>query len=173
MSLICRTRVLSLRSRTAWYGPATTVSPALRPSSTSKCSSPAIPTLTGLKFATPFFTTNTPSPSFFFRSAAVRLGAGSPPCLPPPPRLGLVGQVLVLPHRERDDRDRECLLPGVRDHPRRGGEVGPDAGGRAVEGDLHVEVHGAVGGGSARGAGLGELRAVADLGDPPDERGVG
>src|ERR1051326_551311 len=77
ISFICRTRLLSLRSRTAWYGPATTVSPALRPSSTSKCSSPAIPTLTGRKFAMPLFTTNTPSRSFFFLSAAVGGGAAT------------------------------------------------------------------------------------------------
>src|SRR5439155_873971 len=58
---IARTRAPSFRSRIAWYGPATIVSPSFRPSSTSKYSSPAMPTFTGRNVATPFSTTNTPS----------------------------------------------------------------------------------------------------------------
>src|SRR5207253_10474157 len=48
-----RTRAPSFRSRIAWYGPATIVSSSFRPSSTSKYSSPAIPTLTGRNVAVP------------------------------------------------------------------------------------------------------------------------
>src|SRR6185369_9794856 len=47
LSSCCFTRVLSRMSRMAWYGPATMLSPTLSPSRTSKCSSPAMPTLTG------------------------------------------------------------------------------------------------------------------------------
>src|SRR5438128_10955349 len=62
---IGRTRALSFRSRIDWYGPATIVSPSFKPSATSKYSSPAIPTFTGRKAATPFATTKTPSASRF------------------------------------------------------------------------------------------------------------
>ncbi|PYP77897.1 MAG: hypothetical protein DMD25_08235 [Gemmatimonadetes bacterium] len=49
----------------------------MRPSVTSKYSSPAIPTFTGRKVAIPSFTTNTPSVSFFFRAAVVSAGRRS------------------------------------------------------------------------------------------------
>src|SRR5438105_5063114 len=71
---IARTRAPSFRSRMAWYGPATIVSPSFRPSVTSKYSSPAMPTLTARKVATPSFTVNTPSVSFFLRAAVVSTG---------------------------------------------------------------------------------------------------
>src|SRR5439155_1041869 len=69
-----RTRAPSFRSRIAWYGPATIVSSSFRPSSTSKYSSPAIPTLTGRNVAVPLFTTKTPSVSFFLRAVVVSTG---------------------------------------------------------------------------------------------------
>src|SRR3989441_1172708 len=68
---IGRTRALSFRSRIDWYGPATIVSPSFKPSATSKYSSPAIPTFTGRKAATPFATTKTPSASRFLRAKAL------------------------------------------------------------------------------------------------------
>src|SRR5947207_3000540 len=69
-----RTRAPSFKSRIAWYGPATIVSPSFRPSSTSKYSSPAIPTLTGRNVAVPLSTAKTPSVSFFLRALAVSTG---------------------------------------------------------------------------------------------------
>src|SRR5438477_9575733 len=69
-----RTRAPSFKSRIAWYGPATIVSPSFRPSSTSKYSSPAIPTLTARNVAVPLSTTKTPSVSFFLRAVAVSTG---------------------------------------------------------------------------------------------------
>src|SRR5215210_2002114 len=58
-----RTLAPSFRSLMAWYVPATMVSPSRMPSSTSKYSSPATPTLTGRNVASPSRTMNTPSAS--------------------------------------------------------------------------------------------------------------
>jgi hypothetical protein len=46
----------------------------------------------------------------------------------------------VLAHRERDDRDRRDLLPGLGDDARGGREVGADVLRRLVERDLDLEV---------------------------------
>src|SRR6185503_15540055 len=84
------TRDPSFRSRMAWYGPATMLSPSRTPSITSKYSSPAIPTFTGRNVATPLFTMNTPSVSFFLGSAAAGApAAGAGALLAVPPRSSL------------------------------------------------------------------------------------
>src|SRR5206468_2273801 len=65
-----------------------------------------------------------------------RLGPGAPP---PPP-----GGGRVLPHRQRDDGNRQRLLARVRDDARRGGKIRSDVGRRLVESDLDLVVHGSV-----------------------------
>src|SRR5687768_1902539 len=65
VTFVSRTSVPSFNSRMAWYVPATILSPAFSPVSTSKCFSPAMPTLTGRNvtlLSVP--TTKTPSTSF-------------------------------------------------------------------------------------------------------------
>ena len=63
------------------------------------------------------------------------------------------------------------VLAGVRDDPRRGAEVGPDVLRRVLQLHLDLEVHRPVLAGAAGRSG--QLGAVADLGHPADEGGVG
>src|SRR5881628_1333200 len=129
------------------------VSPGFRPSVTSKYSSPATPTLTGRKFATPSFTTNTPSVSFFFRAAAVSAGRLS------------VAPVLF----------SRTVSPDLRadgDDPRRGGQIGADVGGRLVERDFDFVVHGPVVLPGRGRRGVAHTR-IGHLGHAADEGGVG
>src|SRR5206468_8042776 len=92
------------------------VSPTFKPSATSKYSSPAIPTFTLWKFATPPFTTNTPSVSFLGpRVVAVSAALGPVPLAPPPGGGG------VLPPGHR--------APGIGHRPlARAGHVGRGGG---------------------------------------------
>ena len=129
------------------------VSPSRRPSITSKYSSPAMPTLTGRKVASPSRTTKTPSASFAWsRRRSVSAGGG---------RIVLVGQPLVVAHGERDDGDAERVLPRIGDDARRATQVRPDVLWRVVERHLDVEVHRAVVG-ARRGLRRRQLGAVTD-----------
>ena len=97
-----------------------------------------------------------------FADFLLRLG------LSEPDRRVALGQCFVLPDGQCDDRDRQGLLPGVRDDLRRSGEVGPGLGGGVHELDGDLVVHRLV---RARRRGALD-RAVRDLGHATDEGGI-
>src|SRR6185503_5813346 len=80
----------------------------------------------------------------------------------------------MLPHRQRDDRHRQDVLPGVGHDAGGAAQVRPNIAGRVGEGDLDVEIHRAVvgPGGSTRRR-LRQLGRIADLADSAEEGRVG
>ena len=156
----------SFKSRTELKGPVMTSSPALRPFSTSKYLSPAMPVLTGMNVALASLIRKTPSVSFRvwpagsgsveldLRGRLLRVGLGL--------RDDLAGRVVdQLAHGHRLDRHGHRLGPRRRRDVGGAGEAGTHLGDLAVDRHRDLEVGRGLAG--LPGGGLDD-RAVADLG---------